>query len=280
MTANLHAPAHASEDGHWYDSETNQQIDQVPGYRGKMVRPDIRHAQKFQLAPGLTTIIRCAHREGIVRYREHQTLLASLTLPRNPGETESDWLGRIRQDAKAAANAAAEAGTLLHAKIAARLAGSPQTDPTIAAAISEIDRLTGTTAAPWQTEVPCVSPHGFGTKLDLFLPASVFTPTAWVLDIKTKDGNLEKEELWDEHHQQLAAGRHAAMPRLAGPQTRCAILFVSRTEPKARAIEASVADLDAGLMQFDALLSYWFAKNRYRPEWAYDEPIFSTRWTS
>ena len=69
-----------SESGHWYD-RSGVQVATVIGSKGQQVKPDLRHARKFGFAPGVTTILKAAHKESLVQYREKQVLLASLTLP-------------------------------------------------------------------------------------------------------------------------------------------------------------------------------------------------------
>lgn len=248
----------ASEGGHWYDRQ-GRLIETVPGSKGDPVRPDIRHARKFDLAPGCTTIIRAAHREQLVQYRERQVLMAALTLSRLPGESDDGFVDRVLRDSKEHAKQAAEQGSDVHGRIERRVAG----DPWVLAADLELQRLTGVPLSKWLSEVPCVSEFGFATKSDLHY-CDAQDATAWVVDVKTKDGTLGDLRLWDEHYQQLAATRQA----LGLPRARCAIVFVSRTEPQAIAIEADEPDLRDGWECFRCLLGYWQAKNRYRPSWA------------
>lgn len=250
----------ASDGGHWYDRQ-GRLIETVPGSKGSPVKPDLRHARKFDLAPGCTTIIRAAHREQLVQYRERQVLMAALTLPRPVGESDEAFVDRVLRDSKEHAKNAAEQGSDVHGRIERRVVG----DPWVTAVDLEVQRLTGVPLSRWLSEVPCVSEFGFATKSDLHC---VEGDAAWVVDVKTKDGTLGDLRLWDEHYQQLAATRQA----LGLHAARCAIVFVSRTEPQAVAIEAEAQDLRDGWECFRCLLGFWQAKNRYRPSWA-DAPV-------
>ena len=53
----------------------------------------------------------------------------------------------------------------------------------------------------WNAERSFASPLGYGGKTDLY-------SQQWVIDVKTKDGNLEDAKTWDDHALQLAAYRH------------------------------------------------------------------------
>ena len=88
--------------GHWYD-RTGVQVATVLSSEGKAIKPTLRQARKLDLVPGVTTIIKEAHKEQLVQYRERQVLLASLTLGRMASETDEDFIDRIMRDAKEAA---------------------------------------------------------------------------------------------------------------------------------------------------------------------------------
>lgn len=260
---------HAAESGHWYDS-TGRQVLTVTGAKGQPVKPDVRHARKLDLAPGVTTIIGCQDRPGLTVYRERQALMCALTLTRTEGETDEAFIARILRDAKEASEKAAERGTEIHADIESHFRTMPAADLWSSRAIAvrqELFRLTKG-AGPWWPERACVSPLGYGTKSDL-------CALGWVVDIKTKDGNLDDEKTWDEHAQQLAATRmalHATYPDEGFDQARCAILFASRTEDIARGVEIEEPELQRGEECFRALVRYWRAKHKHRPTWAKEEP--------
>lgn len=96
---------------------------------------------------------------------------------------------------------------------------------------------------------------GYGGKVDLH-------SDGWVIDIKTKDGDLTDCQLYDEHAMQLAAYRCG----LNRPDARCGILFVSRTEPCVRFMEMPPERLAKGWAMFSALLEFWQAKNDHAPQ--------------
>lgn len=256
-----------SESGHWYD-RSGIQVSTVLGSKGQQVKPDIRHARKFGFAPGVTTILKVAHKEQLVQYRERQVLLASLTLPQISGESQEDWIRRIMVDAKTHAVEAAERGSAIHATIEQELKAEHSTNPWVLAVREAIQPL-GVLLPNWRSETPCVHNYGYGTKSDLNCDVSDVdngigdvVRKRFVLDIKTKEGDLSDVVLYAEHYQQLAATANA----LNMPDARCGIVFVSRTEPVAKLVMAD--KVEHGWTVFKASLHLWQVTNNYAPEWA------------
>ena len=103
----------------------------------------------------------------------------------------------------------------------------------------------------WSAERSFAHFMGYGGKTDLHCPH-------WVIDFKSKDG-VEDVKVYDEHVMQLAAYRRG----LGVPGAQCGILFIDRLAPVVRFVEVGDAELDSGLRMFDALLSFWKAKNGY-----------------
>lgn len=256
--------------GHWYD-RTGMQVATVLGAKGQAIKPTLRQARVHDLVPGVTTIIKEGHKEMLVRYRERQTLLAALTLSRMPGETDEDYVDRVMQDSKAAAMQAAEQGSAIHARIETGLKHPDCADAWVIAVRNELANI-NPSMSDWRCEMPCVHPYGYGTKSDLSIDmtqADLYSGDvrhfSWVVDIKTKDGDLSNiDSIYPEHGQQLAATAHA----LDMPDARGAILFVSRNEPVAKMVYATPEQMQHGWDTFKALLNLWQIRNRYAPSWA------------
>jgi len=262
--------------GHWYD-RTGVQVATVLSSEGKAIKPTLRQARKMDLVPGVTTIIKEAHKEQLVQYRERQVLLASLTLGRMASETDDDFIDRIMKDAKEAAFQAADKGSQIHARIEHGLHNRDCADEWVLAVREQLSALYDKDSSAWRCERPCVHPYGYGTKSDLSLDVQEYDPFQkclgpsegkvhqWVVDMKTKDGNLDNvTQIYIEHAQQLAATARA----LEMPNARGAILYVSRTEPTAKMVIATPEEMEHGWEMFKALLHYWQVKNKYRPSWA------------
>jgi hypothetical protein len=224
--------------GHWYDQDAIR-YDTVPGAKGQPVRPDIRHARKLNLAPGVTTIIRAAASEPFVRWREERVLSVAQTLPRAADEAEADYIARI----------------LRH--------------PTILAVLKLLEPLSGERPLhKWQSEAPAVSHYGFATRADLWLPPN-FDHAGCLIDIKTKDGDVSEARTYDEHAMQLAATREALGARCLMDRPPCGILFLSRDIPGcSKLVMLDERELDNAWDMFRSLLLFWQRKHAHVPEWA------------
>lgn len=248
---------HASESGHWYDHQGNP-VWEVVGAKGQMVKPDIRHARKLGLLPGVSSINKCAAAPALTTYFVKQAVLSALTLPRRDAEPEDTYLLRIESDSQERGKKAAERGTAIHAAIQGHFQGKPPSEefwPYVQAVVKVINDRCGVQA--WLAERSFGHEAGYGGKADL-------SSAEWLLDFKSKDAadldNPDKKLVYDEHPQQLSAYRRG----LVIPRARCANVFVSREEPIiVKFCEHKEEDLTRGLDLFDALLRYWQIKNRY-----------------
>jgi len=249
---------------HWYQ-EDGKRLDVVPGAKGQPVTPDLRHARKLNLAPGVTTIIRCAASEALTVYRERQVLMAALTLPRPLEESDAEFIARVMHDSRQHAEDAALVGTALHAEIEHGINEQDNTNPYVIAARTALEAEYG--PRTWKTEWSAVSQYGFATKSDLCSESSVLDGRKVVVDIKSKDGPLDEMKTYDEHHMQLAATAQALRWQ-AG--VLYGILFLRRDQPEARLAVVEANQVDRGWSMFKCLLQFWQAKNNYKPDWAQD----------
>lgn len=243
----------ASDSGHFYWPDGRPAYSLI-GANGKERNTTLRDARKLGLYPSVTGIIRLAAAPALEKWRRNQLLLAALTLPRMPDETETAWLARVETDSQEEGRKAADRGTAIHGAIERHFLGLP-VDPTlmpwVIEAVGEVERVCGRQA--WRAEKSFATPSGYGGKVDLHSPA-------WVIDFKGKDG-LDGLRLWDDHHMQLAAYRRG----LGYSNARCGILFVDRNRPAAKFVEAEEKDLQRGEAMFMALLAFHRAKTGYAP---------------
>ena len=255
----------ATESGHWYTRE-GEPCYTVKSSKGIDRPTTLRDARKLDLVPSVTTILGVAAKPGLERWKQEQILLSALTLPRNEGESESDWLDRVIDDSKETGRKAADRGTEIHAAIQAHFEGQSydsEFQPYVTAAEKALSGAFNDWE--WTCEKPFAHTLGYGGKCDLHVP-SVWTEIGrlggLVVDIKTKDfGPEDKVEGYDEHLMQLAA---YAMG-LKEPEARCANLFISRSHPGvATLIEWTKDDIYRGWQMFTRLLEFYQLKNNYR----------------
>jgi hypothetical protein len=255
--------ARSAESVHWYAQ------DGAPAYTVKAKdgsdRPTtLRDARKLNLVPSVTTVMKVAAKPALDVWKNEQLLLAALTLPRRPEETEKEFIARVIVDSKETGKRAAEAGTRIHESIEKHYAGDKNIEhPEAALAFEKLvfEHFQTHPFQRWETEVSFSSPMGFGGKVDLYTRIDESTPLGIVLDAKTKDfGPDDKVAAYDENLMQLAAYREG----LDLPKARCANVFVSRTHKGLVKIhEWSEEDLQRGWEMFQALLRFWKLKNTF-----------------
>lgn len=239
-----------AESLHWYTAD-GRPMYTVIGTNGKERPTTVRDARKLRLVPSVTSIIKCAAAPGLEYWLQQQVLMAALTLPRRPHESEKSWLDRVWADSREQGKKAAERGTAIHAAIQGYYEGcrSKEYEDHVDAAVEAIEGL-----GSFLVEHAFSHPLGFGGKCDIHAKDVV-------IDIKTKEfGEHDTLSTYDEHHMQLAAYREG----LGMPQARCAILYVSASVPGlARLMWIDTEDLLRGWSMFRSLLKFWQSKNRY-----------------
>jgi len=237
------------ENGHWYTKDGSPAYTTI-GKTGE--RPTtLRDARKLGLLPSVTTINGMLSKAGLDTWKQQQVLLAALTLPRQDGEPEQEWLARVMQDSKATGREAAERGTAIHAIIEAYFEQVYM--PEKPAYLDAIDKALKDAFGEqlWISEKSFGHPLGFGGKCDLM------SVNGFVVDFKTKEADLDKVDVYFEHEMQLAAYREG----LGMPTARSAIVFVNGKTNQVKLIEVSQEKLQSGWECFEHLLRVYQIKN-------------------
>ena len=255
--------ARAAESVHWYRQDGGPQYT-VKAKDGSDRPTTLRDARKMDLVPSVTTILKVSAKPGLEAWKQEQMLLAALTLPRDPGESEKDFIARIVFDSKETAKSAAERGTRVHESIESWFTGKKDVEhQAIAKAFEEkiFDHFKTHPFQPWKTEIAFASPLGYGGKIDLHCTPDEHAPQGIVIDAKTKEFGEDDAVIgYDEHLLQLAAYRHG----LGMPHARCANVFASVTKPGLiKVVEWSEEELVKGWEMFQCLLRFWKLKNNF-----------------
>lgn len=251
----------ASESQHWYTAE-GEPAYTVANKEGHRRPTTLRDARKLNLVPSVTTIIKAAASPGLESWKLQQMMLAALTLPRAPEESEESFISRIQADSKEQAKLAAERGSEVHAALESYFETRHVTTKfahSVAGVEAEVVKVFGD--LNWATE-KSFAKMGFGGKVDLHAKDG----QGVVIDFKTKEFTSETKDKatgYDEHVMQLAAYRVG----LEIPQARCANVFVSVTEPGLVVVkEWDQEELERGWQMFNSLLQFWYAKSGLRRE--------------
>lgn len=249
----------SSEGAHWYKpGDPPQCAYEILGANGNWRPTMVGDARKFGLVPSVTTIIKCAAKPGLEKWKRRQVLLSAMTHPLAGEVKDVEELVRmIEEDAARQAKEAASRGTRIHAAVEAYYAGGDVQDD-LKEHVYHIARTIAAIHAgdDWRTEVIACSDLGFAGRIDLFCDVG----NGILIDLKGQAFEDEKDaRTWPEFALQLAAYREA----LGCPRAECWNVLFSRTCPdRVKAVRCGGEDLDRGWRAFYALLEYHRVTNR------------------
>ena len=244
-----------AESGHWYTKQGTPAYTTI-GKTGE--RPTtLRDARKEGLLPSTTTIINTLDKQGLTNWKMQQVLLSALTLPREPQESEQEWLARVMKDSRETGYQAANRGTAIHNIIQSYFEQvyMPEKPLYLSAIDSTLKSAFG--EQPWLSEKSFAHPLGFGGKCDLMAKPINGQGTGFIVDFKTKDTDLDKVDVYFEHELQLASYREG----LGLPTARCAIVFVNGTTNQIKLVEIEEVQLQKSWDCFQHLLRVYQIKN-------------------
>lgn len=244
---------------HWY-SQDGSPFYEVLAKSGLPRPTTLSDARKLALVPSVTTVLSVLAKPALETWKVRQGILAALTLPREPEETDDAYLARVLADSQQQAKDAAAEGNRIHDACECHWQGRYYPEyyqPHVDAVREELQRLfPGVT--DWIAERSFASNLGYGGKVDLHSPS-----TGIVVDYKGKDGDFSdgKKLAYDQHWQLAAYQRGLRLPLAS-----CANLFVSRTHPgKVASHVWKEKDVQAGWLVFDAALTAWKRLRNYDP---------------
>lgn len=244
-----------SESGHWYtkDGEPAYTIEGKSGRRATT----LRDAKKLGLLPSVTTILNVAAKPGLQTWLQHQAILAALTLPRKEDESEQDWLDRVVRDSKETGRKAAQRGTDIHDVIETFYDGILlESVPPYVRKVEELLNTEFGKGCAWLPEKSFSHELGYAGKVDLHCKSYVGFDGV-VVDIKTKEGSLDKVTPYFENLMQLAAYREG----LGLPKARTANLYIN-TDGDVKLIQHSEEDMQDALKCFFHLLRFYQIKSK------------------
>lgn len=244
----------AKDSTHWYD-RSGKPVYQVAGADGRMISPDLRHARKLGLLPGVTGVLKVQSAPGLVNWMLDQALLSALTLPRVEGESLDDFKARAKRDSSETGRKAADRGSELHTALELAVCGKTfdqQFYPHVEAVDNAL-RAVGVDFLSGDAEHSFAHPLGFGGKNDWHSKRQ-----GVLLDYKSKPRIDGRKLAYDEHIQQLAA---CAMGLC--PASRLLSVFVGIEDRRVEVVPWTPADAAHGWEMFKAALKLWQLKNRY-----------------
>ncbi len=262
-----------SQAGHWYALDGSP-VYELPCTSKDAMRPTtIKDARKLELVPSVTLVLNAIAKPGLEAWKARQLLEASLTLPRNKGESLDDYAKRVVEDAKAQGIAAAERGTELHAAIENYIQNGPGISGWEAHILKLIETLDQhgidlRRGLPEHSFATSINGMWFGGKVDYH--AKDGQPC--LIDFKSKDKIPEdgKRLAWDEHVIQLGAyGFGLFQVVTSGDRPwkwqpfRGLNVFVGVSDCEVRVVEHTPADLERGFELFQCVLEYWCRSKKF-----------------
>jgi len=240
--------------GHFYDAS------------GNPVDGGLRMARKVNAFPSVTTISSCVRNFGIEVYKREQFGLALMTLERNIGETDSEFIERANEDSEAHSKDAMAKGTHIHGLW-------ENLEKINLAELDPIDKERCEILETWKSEnilkieksehVVVDKRRGFAGRFDTLCRMKDGTKKGQLtlLDLKTMSPKNGKMKPYDTHVLQLSAYRLAL-----GEDVECGnLLFNSGDKPNIHFHKWEKAEVENAVPAFLGLLAYWQWSNNYYP---------------
>ena len=240
---------------HWYSRETGG-----PAHFTNGRATTLRDARKVGLVPSVTTVLNILDKPALTNWKVEQAILSALTMPRDPLESDQDYLARIKRDSVQQAKDAAEEGSRIHDAIDASFKGirfDTRYRPHVEGVRAKLAELYPG-INDWVTERTFASPLGYGGSCDIHSPS-----TGIVGDYKSKDlapGDTKKLA-YDQDRQIAPYNRGLGLPENEGFN-----LFVSRTHPGHVVAHVWTKEQLADAWEiFRASLALWKAVKKFDP---------------
>lgn len=255
----------AIEGGHWYKSDGTPFYTML-GKNGKERSVTLRDVKKLgNLYPSVTMIIGLAAKPGLDIWKQYQTILACLTMPKIDGESESDYITRLKTDSKSHAEQAAMKGTEIHGYIEKGFRGDLVESNKYFESVSEtIVKECG--LQDWASEKSFASSLGYGGKIDLH-------NDKYLIDFKTIEKNIETLKIQEEQKMQLSAYNNGLITANVNEMwlwkisayditanRKCGICYVHRETTESKLLWINEKELVKGWRCFLALLEFFYAK--------------------
>lgn len=247
------------ESGHYYAKDGTAVFEVPNKSKGGMRPTTLRDCKAMSLYPSVTTIMKVLAAPELDRWKQQQVLLASLTLPRQEGESDEEYCSRIMEDAFKQVDDAADLGTQIHKALELHFQGQPY-DASMESYIAPVkDWVAKNNIKFLQHELRLVNTEiGYAGTTDALIEKGGIL---YVLDYKSRKTKPDYDiKPWSKEPMQVAA-----YAKVAGAK-RGVNLYISTTEP-GRIGEAwyDEATLDKEYNTFVNVCKVWQAMNNYAP---------------
>ena len=231
----------AKEAGRFY-FKTGEEAYTQPKVTGEGFRATtITDARKLGLLPSVTTILSILDSYGLNVWKIKQGIKTALNAPAMPQEDESEVIDAIYRLSTEYASQKAQEGTDIHGVIESYFEKGVTSEPKLIASVESELAILGEQS--WKPEKTCVG-KGYAGKVDLH-------SEEWVVDFKTKDGDVSNARCWDNHFRQVAAYAKALGCK------KGAIMFISRDDFSCKLVPFTDKQFRKGWQEFQATLNLY-----------------------
>jgi len=250
-----------NESGHYYNLK-GEAVFEVPNKTKGGMRPTtIGDCRKLGLLPSVTTLFRVLAKPELDRWKQTQVLLASMTLPRNEGESDDSWMSRVMEDAFVQVGDAADLGTRVHAALENHFQGRPF-DESLKSYVDPVDvwvKQNGVTFI--EHEIRLVnSDGGYAGTTDAHIKVAGREGTG-ILDFKTRKSKPQYPMTpWSTEPIQIAAYGKVKSASFG------VNVFISTTEPgRVECAWYEKEQMERDYEAFTHIVSLWSYMNNYDP---------------
>ena len=252
----------APDSAHWYQRDGSP-LHTVLSAKGEPRPTTLRDARKLGLLPSVTNILGVIAKPELTAWLQEQAVMAALTLPRLPGESEDAFAKRVVEDSLTTRDGAADFGTAFHHG-AEQIAKSLEVD--------RADLLTpwlylyrdwfqaNIVSCRWTEQRVVSSRHGYAGTADLLIEHKIHG--LCLVDLKTMKLNPKyKIKPYSTWCYQLAAYRSAL-----GVRAKCINIIVNSVVPEPPVEHVWFEEeLDLGWQAFMAARQLWVIEKGYDP---------------
>ena len=244
---------------HWYYRSGQRCAEIIGKTTGSPRKPTIRDARELGLLPGVTGIIKLYPNDSLQRWKRSQDILAAVTTPRHPNETDEFFVSRVLAAADEECRAASDIGTRRH-KLVEKYHIRPDT--------TELRTLTdwpfiepyikwfcaNVKQAHKAESVAINLDHGYAGTMDLL--CTLKDQRVAVVDLK----NRKNVNTYSTDAMQLAAYRRAV-----GADVGISVVLGTE-KPEILVKEWTRAEDELAWRNFELCLSLWKNANSYHPD--------------
>jgi hypothetical protein len=250
-----------SEDaGHWY-TEQGESAHVIIGKNGNERNTTVADARKMGLLPSVTSVLGIMDKPQLTAWKIEQAIMASLTLPKEDGETLEDYAKRVVKDSKQATTKAAEHGTKMHEQMEHILLGRDcSKDPELQPYIKTFKEWAEDNIEKTHWCEKALVGTGYAGRCDAYVRLKGIGDA--IIDLKNRKVNPRYSPLYDSDCAQLWAYKYAS----ENPKCACVSVILAANDPETLVIHRWSEDelYEAGIA-FQAMLKVWAWSKKYNP---------------